>query len=81
MNGNGVIIKHPYHDYTLGDALALARSIKFGPLMKPSDPFPEIPEAIGIIRKALRVSTFNWITGRVALEVLRSANGEEVMWS
>ena len=74
-------MKHPYHDYTLDDALALARSIKYGPLMMPSDPVPEIPEAIEIMRKALRASTFNWITGRVALEVLRSANGEEVTWS
>ena len=74
-------MKHPYHDYTLDDALALARSIKYGPLMMPSDPDPEIPEAIEIMKKALRASTFNWITGRVALEVLRSANGEEVTWS
>ena len=74
-------MKHPFHDYTLDDALALARSIKYGPLMMPSDPTPEIPEAIEIIKKALRASTFNWITGRVALEVLRGANGEEVSWS
>ena len=74
-------MKHPYHDYTLDDALALARSIKYGLLMMPSDPVPEIPEAIVIMKKALRASTFNWITGRVALEVLRSANGEEVAWS
>jgi hypothetical protein len=74
-------MKHPYYDYTLDEALALARSTKYGPLMKPSDPVPDIPEAIEIIRKALKASTFNWITGRVALEVLRSANGEEVTWS
>jgi len=74
-------MKHPYYDYTLEDALELARSIKYGPFMVPSDPVPEIPEAIEIMKKALRASTFNWITGRVALEVLRSANGEDVAWS
>lgn len=80
MNRNGVTIRHPYHDYTLDDALALARSIKYGPFVKPDDPVPEIPEAIGIVGKALKASTFNWITGQVALQVLRSANGEEVAW-
>ena len=74
-------MKHPYYDYTLDEALALARSTKYGPLMKPSDPVPDIPEAIEIIGKSLRTCGFNWITGRVALELLRSANGEEVTWS
>lgn len=74
-------MKHPYYNYTLDEALSLARSLKYGPFTKPSDPTPEVPEAIEIIRKALKASTFNWITGRVALEVLRSANGEEVAWS
>lgn len=46
----------------------------------PSDPTPEIPEAIEIIGRSLRTCGFNWITGRVALELLRSANGEEVAW-
>jgi len=81
MNENENQTRHPYYDYTLDDALKLARSIKYRPFMMPSDPVPEIAEAIKIIRKALRASTFNWITGRVALEVLRSANGEDVAWS
>lgn len=74
-------MKHPFHDYTLDDALALARSIKYGPLMMPSDPTPEILEAIELIRRELSTCGFNWITGQVALEVLRSANGEEVKWT
>jgi len=74
-------MKHPYHDYTLDDALELARSIKYGPLMKPSDPVPDIPEAIEVVMRALKTCGFNWITGQVALELLRSANGEEVIWS
>lgn len=74
-------MKHPYFNYTLTDALALAKSEKYGPRMLPSDPTPDIPEAIEIMKKALKTSTFNWITGRVALEVLRAANGEEVKWS
>lgn len=74
-------MRHPHYDYTLDEALALARSIKYGPLPLPSDPTPEIPEAIEILGKSLRTCGFNWITGRVALELLRKANGEEVAWS
>ncbi|HEY6874192.1 MAG TPA: hypothetical protein VI298_15820 [Geobacteraceae bacterium] len=74
-------MKHPYYDYTLDEALSLAKSLKYGPFMKPSYPTPEVSEAIEIIRKALKATTFNWITGRVALELLRNANGGEVTWS
>lgn len=74
------LVKHPYHDYTIADALALARQIKHGMPM-PSDSPPDIPEAIEIVRRSLRTCGFNWITGQVALQVLRSANGEEVDWS
>jgi len=74
-------MKHPFYDYTLADALSLARTVKYAPFLNSTDPEPDIPEAIEIMRKAIKASTFNWITGRVALEVLRSANGEEVQWS
>lgn len=74
------MIKHPYYDYTLEEALQLARSIKYGPLPLAGDPTPEVPEAIEIIAKSLRTCGFNWITGRVAQELLRSANGEVVAW-
>ncbi|WP_145915451.1 hypothetical protein [Geobacter anodireducens] len=74
-------IKHPYYDYTLADALKLAKGIKYGVLTKPSDPEPDIPEAIDLVKKTFRLSTFNWITGRVALELLRAANGEDVKFT
>ncbi len=74
-------IRHPHYDYSLEDALALARSLKYGPLPLPSDPVPEIPEAIELIRQELGTCGFNWITGRVALELLWHANGEEVTWT
>jgi len=80
MTEKGICIKHPYHDYTLDDALKLARSLKYGPLLSASDPVPEIPEAIELIRHELRRCCFNWITGQVALQLLRNANGEEVSW-
>lgn len=73
-------MKHPYYDYSLEEALALAKPIKYGLLPMPSDPTPEIPEAIEIIARSLRKCGFNWITGHVALELLRSANGEDVAW-
>lgn len=80
MTGENEPLKHPCYDYTLDDALALARSLKHGPFLKHSDPTPAIPEAIGIIRNSLKTCCFNWITGRVALEILRYANGEDVRW-
>jgi glutamyl/glutaminyl-tRNA synthetase len=49
--------------------------------MNPTDPVPDIPEAIEAIKRALKTCGFNWITGQAALELLRSANGEEVTWS
>lgn len=80
MAGENGPLKHPCYDYTLDDALALARSLKYGPFLKDSDPAPAIPEAIGIIRNSVKACGFNWITGRVALEILRNANGEDVRW-
>lgn len=80
MTEKAIPMKHPYHDYTLDDALELARSIKYGPLMKSTDPIPDIPEAIEAIKKVLKTCGFNWITGQVALQLLRNANGEEVNW-
>ena len=77
MTGKDSMLRHPHYDYTLDDALKLARSLKYGPLPLDSNPLPEIPEAIELIRMELRTCGFNWITGRVALEVLWHANGEE----
>ncbi|WP_041533010.1 hypothetical protein [Pelobacter propionicus] len=81
-------MKHPYHDYTLADALALATTLKKDRLikdMKPTEartmtPFTveNIEEAIAIMKLELRLSSFNWITGRVALELLLATNGESV---
>ena len=52
------------------EALSLARNMKFGPLPKPQDPFPDIKEAIDIIREERRTCGFNWLTGQAAEEVL-----------
>jgi hypothetical protein len=67
--------KHPYHNYTSDQALDLARTLKYGPLPKPSDPTPPVKEAIWIIEEARAAAGFNWITGRVALEVLQVEAG------
>jgi hypothetical protein len=71
-------VKHPYHDYATEDALSLARDLKYGPLPKPTDPMPTIDEAIGIIKGDPRMKACNWITGQVAIEVLRLSRGEKV---
>ena len=74
-------MKHPYHNYTTEDALSLARDIKHGPLPKPDDPTPTVDEAIELIRSHPNMKAFNWITGQVAIEVLRATRGEKVKWT
>ena len=71
-------MKHPYREYKTKDALSLARDCKYGPLPKPTDPTPTVDEAIEIIRSDPTMAACNWITGQVAIEVLRLTRGEKV---
>lgn len=71
-------MRHPYYSTTTEDALSIARDLIHGPLPKPGDPVPTIDEAIEIIEEERRTCGFNWITGRVCLEVLRASKGENV---
>ena len=57
-------------EYTLYDALHLARLIKFGLTTTEKDPYPTIPEAIELIEHCWMRKDFNWITGTKALECL-----------
>ena len=69
---------HPHEGYTIEDALELARSCKYGPLPKPTDPTPTIDEAIEIIKGDPTMRACNWITGQAAIEILRLSRGERV---
>ncbi|MFZ4397441.1 MAG: hypothetical protein ACOYOU_17650 [Kiritimatiellia bacterium] len=69
---------HPHRDYTTEQALELARQCKYGPLTKENDPTPTVDEAIEIIRNDPTMRACNWITGQVAIEVLRLSKGEKV---
>ena len=71
-------MKHPYHPYTTEDALSLARDIICGPLPLADAPTPTIDEAVVAIEDYQKHTDFNWITGRVALEVLRASRGDKV---
>jgi hypothetical protein len=71
-------VKHPHTDYTTEQALELARQCKYGPLPKPRDPTPTVDEAIEIIRSHPTMKACNWITGKVAIEVLRLTKGDKV---
>ena len=73
--------RHPYHDYTLDDALEMVRSLIHGPLPPPSAPKPSLQEALDAVCEARKHSGFNWITGRVAEELIRSAMGEDVRFT
>jgi hypothetical protein len=59
--------------YTVEQALSLARGCKYGPLPKPTDPTPGIDEAIEIIRNDPTMRACNWITGQAAIEALSRA--------
>lgn len=84
-------MKHPYYDYTLDDALHLATILKRDMLTKQLKmtearimaPFTidNIGEAIKTMKDEVSDCTFNWITGRVALQVLCAANGENVTFT
>lgn len=84
-------MKHPYYDYTLDDALSLATMLKKDMLTKQLKmkearamaPFtPDtIGEAIKTMSDEVDNCTFNWITGCVALQLLRAANGEQVTFT
>lgn len=56
--------------YTIESALTLARSLKYGPLPQPEDPFPELEEALELIREERRTCDFNWLTGAAAERVI-----------
>lgn len=72
------MMKSPSGDYSVEQALALARQCKFGPLPKDADPTPSIDEAIEIIKGDPTMRACNWITGQTAIEVLMATRGEDV---
>lgn len=84
-------IKHPYYDYTLADALSLVTMLKKDRLIKelrmteartmPPFTADNLNEAIKTMQEEFRTCSLNWITGRVALELLRAANGEDVQFT
>jgi hypothetical protein len=56
--------------YAIESALKLARSLKYGPLPQPEDPFPDLEEALELIREERRTCDFNWLTGAAAEKVI-----------
>lgn len=68
-------MKHPYYDYTTEKALEVARQCKYGIYEILRDdlrcPTPSIPEAIEILEAAWPRMGFNWLTGTVAIDVLK----------
>jgi hypothetical protein len=84
-------MKHPYYDYSLDDALTLATQLKKDRLLKGMKmteartmaPYTieTLPEAIQVMKDEVKAATFNWITGRAALQLLRVANGEQVAFT
>jgi hypothetical protein len=73
-----VSIKHPYYDMDLERAMSLATRLhrSNGLLPSPQDIVPTYDEAIELLWHERRTIGHNWITGRVAEQVIRAANGE-----
>lgn len=61
---------------TVDEALNLARNLKYGPLPKPSDPLPDVNEAIELIRRERHECGFNWLTGEAAEKELCEWKGQ-----
>lgn len=58
--------------YTLMDALGLARDLKHGPMAPADAPAPDVAEALAWVREEQKRTTFNWLTGQAAMELLRA---------
>lgn len=73
-------LKHPYYPgMDTEAALSIATRLHPANGLLPSemDVVPTLPEAIKLVSAERGACGFNWITGRVAEEVLRAANGEK----
>lgn len=70
--------KHPFYQYTLMDAIRLARLLVSPELTTPDEELPQLSavQALDVVRQARKRMDFNWITGRVAEETLLLALGE-----
>jgi hypothetical protein len=74
------MIKHPYYDMDETSAMALAYRLKkeeLGLSDSSETAAPSLEQAIRLLSVERATCGFNWITGRVAEEVLRVANGEK----
>ncbi len=71
-------IKHPYYDMDLERAMALATRLhpSNGIFPSPRDIVPTYEKAIELLWHERGAVGHDWITGRVAEEVIRAAAGE-----
>lgn len=63
-------MKHPHHDMTTEEALAIARNLRYGPVPKPDDPTPSLEEAWELINDIQHRCGHTWITGDAALDCI-----------
>jgi hypothetical protein len=74
-------IKHPFRDYDTTEALSLATNLKYGILHRGLKETPGLDEAISLFENCATMKSCNWITGQIAVQVLKAAKGEEVVWT
>ena len=66
------------HAYTISQAMALAKAEKYHPDPPPTDaPEMSAAEALRVVQASLDASSFNWLTGQAARDVLKKQLGIE----
>lgn len=63
-------IKHPFSEYTLSDAVALAKQTAD---MRGDPALTDLIDARNVIQQAVKRADHHWITGYTALDVLDAA--------
>lgn len=73
-------VKHPFRDYDTAEALSWVTGLKYGIFHIGDKVAPTVDEAIKYLENAPTMKSCNWVQGKIALQVLKAAKGEEVSW-
>ena len=76
-----VNVKHPFRDYDTTEALSWVTGLKCGIFHVGDRITPSLDEAIKYLEDAPTMKSCNWVQGKIALQVLKAAKGEEVDWT
>lgn len=66
------VVKHPFYNYTLDEARRLGAGLCSRVPLDPHPPAVSDEKALAAVMEEARTCGFNWITGRVAWQLLRA---------